>query len=149
VPWADTGLSTSNPTVWTRPSNRMHWPRRRGCFVAEVGIYPPCQPLVRIVAATECYCSFLCILSLPTTSHPTVNKSLAESSYALFFLGSLVFSFGSTGVWTQGFTFAKRVVYPVSHTPVHFVLFILEMGSHELFALAGLELQSSPFQPPK
>jgi hypothetical protein len=25
----------------------------------------------------------------------------------------------------------------------------LELGSHELFAKAGLELQSSPFQPPK
>jgi hypothetical protein len=33
--------------------------------------------------------------------------------------------------------------------PVHFALVILEMGSQELFTWAGLEPQSSPYQPPR
>jgi hypothetical protein len=33
--------------------------------------------------------------------------------------------------------------------PVHFALVILEIGSHELFAWAGLEPRSSQSQPPK
>jgi hypothetical protein len=33
----------------------------------------------------------------------------------------------------------KQVLYHLRDTPVHFALLILEMGSHELFVLAGLE----------
>jgi hypothetical protein len=36
--------------------------------------------------------------------------------------------------------FAKKVLYHLSHTSIHFALVILNMGSGELFAQAGLEL---------
>jgi hypothetical protein len=47
------------------------------------------------------------------------------------------------GVLTQGFTLAKQVLYHFSQTSSPFALVILEMGSHKLFAVTGLELQSS------
>jgi hypothetical protein len=37
--------------------------------------------------------------------------------------------------------FAKQALYCLSHTSVHFALVILETGSYELFAQAGLEPQ--------
>jgi hypothetical protein len=43
----------------------------------------------------------------------------------------------------------KQMSYHLSHIPVHFALVILEMGSCELLAQAGLEAQASCFQPPK
>jgi hypothetical protein len=62
---------------------------------------------------------------------------------------SLFFFFSYTGVWNQGFVFAKQALYLWARAPVHFSLVILEMGPHELFALAVLELWSSLSQPPK
>jgi hypothetical protein len=45
---------------------------------------------------------------------------------------------------------AKQLLYCLSHTPpVNFALAILEIGSLELFAQAGLELRSFQFQLPK
>jgi hypothetical protein len=47
----------------------------------------------------------------------------------LFIAYSISFYFfGRTEVWTQGFMFAKQVLYYLSHTPVHFAVVILEMG---------------------
>jgi hypothetical protein len=48
----------------------------------------------------------------------------------------VVVAFGGTRVWTQGYVLAEQVV-------------ILETGSLELFAQAGLQPWSSWFQPPK
>jgi hypothetical protein len=35
---------------------------------------------------------------------------------------------GGIRVWTQGFVLAKQVHYPLSISPIHFSLVILEMG---------------------
>jgi hypothetical protein len=58
----------------------------------------------------------------------------------------LFFFFCETGFWTHSFVPAKQVLYCLSHTssPV-----ILEMGSQELFAQAGLKPWSSWSQPLK
>jgi hypothetical protein len=48
-----------------------------------------------------------------------------------------------------GFSTFSRPSTPWAATPVHFGLVILEMGSHKLFAQAGLESPSSWFQLPK
>jgi hypothetical protein len=37
-----------------------------------------------------------------------------EHNVYLFF--GFVFSFGTTGVWTQGYEYAKQLLYPLSHT---------------------------------
>jgi hypothetical protein len=44
---------------------------------------------------------------------------------------------------------AKQALYAGYFAPVHFALVIMEMGSQELFAQAGLKLQSSQSQYPK
>jgi hypothetical protein len=45
------------------------------------------------------------------------------------------------------FKLAKQALYHLSHTSnFHFALVILEMGSHELFVLAGVELLISASQ---
>jgi hypothetical protein len=52
-------------------------------------------------------------------------------------------------IWFVWFCFAlwekllKLVLYCLSQAPAHFALVILEMGSHKLFAQAGLKPQSS------
>jgi hypothetical protein len=45
--------------------------------------------------------------------------------------------------------FAKQMLYHLSNTSSPLAVFILELGSCELFAWAGLEPQSSRSQPPK
>jgi hypothetical protein len=55
---------------------------------------------------------------------------------SFFFL----FFFGGTGVWIQGFTLARQVL---------FMLSTLKIGSCELFPWANLELWSSWPQPPE
>jgi hypothetical protein len=52
-------------------------------------------------------------------------------------------------VWTQAFMLTKQVLYCLSHTSSHFALFILEMGSRQLFAWAGLKPWPLGSQPPK
>jgi hypothetical protein len=55
-----------------------------------------------------------------------------------------------TGIWTQGFAFAKLAFYLSWATPsFHFALVILEMESCELFTQADFESKSPWFQPPK
>jgi hypothetical protein len=52
------------------------------------------------------------------------------------------FFFCGTGVWTQGLHLEPL------HQPF-FVMVVLEIGSHKLFAQAGFEPQSSWSLPPK
>jgi hypothetical protein len=58
------------------------------------------------------------------------------------------FFFGGTGVWTQGFTFVKQVLCPLSATsPVHFSLVILKMGGGG-FLMNYLPRLASNLNPP-
>jgi hypothetical protein len=50
-----------------------------------------------------------------------------------------LFFFGGTGVWTQGFIFAKQAHYHLRHTSSHFGLVILEMELHKLFVWPDLK----------
>jgi hypothetical protein len=56
-------------------------------------------------------------------------------SFFLFFL-----FFGSTGVRRKGFTLTRQALYHLSHSLALFVLIIFEIGSHKLFAVAGVKL---------
>jgi hypothetical protein len=56
-----------------------------------------------------------------------------------FVVVGLFVCFGGSGVSTWGFVLAKQVLYHLSHTSsLVFALVVLEMGSHKLFAWAGL-----------
>jgi hypothetical protein len=73
---------------------------------------------------------------------PQTNKQTAYLSLTIL----IFFLFGGTGVWPQGFILENQVLYAWATPPVHFVLVILEMGSHDLFAQAGLKLLISASQ---
>jgi hypothetical protein len=74
------------------------------------------------------------------TSEP-VNSRCVEHKCSM---NSFFFFFGGTRVWTQGLHICKAgaLLFGVM-LQVHFSLFILEMGSWELFAWAGLRLWAS------
>jgi hypothetical protein len=76
---------------------------------------------------------------------------LSNPFYLLFFHLFNSFVCWGTGIWTQGFTFAKQVLYSLSHTssPLCFGYFGDGGGSSELSAQAGLKPWSFQSQPPK
>jgi hypothetical protein len=80
------------------------------------------------------------------------SKKISFPGYYLHFY-LFFFFFGKTGVWTQGFAFAKQALYPLSYSSSPFCssYFGDAVGgvSHKLFAWAGFELWSSWSQPPK
>jgi hypothetical protein len=79
------------------------------------------------------------VYNIISTAKPTM-AGVQNAKSAYFFCGS--------GIGIQGFTFAKQVLYHLSHTSSPFCsdYFGEWGGSQELFAWAGLKLQS---QPPK
>jgi hypothetical protein len=83
----------------------------------------------------------LCSLGKYSTTWTTPQPFLLLVNFWIgfgFFVGGL-----GNWVWTLGFALAKQVLYVLVHTSSPFDLVILEMKSHELFALAGLEPWSS------
>jgi hypothetical protein len=70
---------------------------------------------------------------------PTAEIYRCELSHLGYFFVELEFELRASHL-------QQRYSTTYATFPVHFGLVILEMGSHKLFAKAGLELQSSPFQ---
>jgi hypothetical protein len=74
------------------------------------------------------------------------NDFISLNFLTLMLLSTSYFFGGveGTAIWTEYFPLAKQVLYTSWTTSlVNFALVILETGSLELFALAGLEPQSS------
>jgi hypothetical protein len=78
-------------------------------------------------------------LTLPLVQFPgyRYNVRLKQVEFCFFV------PFGGTGVWIQGFTLAKQMLFHFATHQPRFMLGIFKIGSHELFAQAGFKPQSS------
>jgi hypothetical protein len=81
------------------------------------------------------------LISFPPSLENPLSFSWFKFPYPVF--SFLSFFFCVIGVWTQDFTLTKRYFTTWATPPGNSALVILEMGSHILFAHAGLELLSS------
>jgi hypothetical protein len=78
---------------------------------------------------------------------PSKLETLSSNHSTVFNIAT--FFLGGTGVWTLDFTLLGRCSTIWAFLPALFVLGMFEIGSHELFALAGFKLSSSRSLPPK
>jgi hypothetical protein len=51
--------------------------------------------------------------------------------------------FAGTGVWSQGLSLARQLLYHLSNSASYFLCQFFKIGSHELFAQASFKPQSS------